>query len=206
MKNFIKNTFNSFARFINNLKRPSPKTNIRLLHKRGETIDSFTIREATAYDVPALAALHVKTWRETYNGGGPNQQIRQHQWTELFKSPDNKWFVLVMENKNRELIGFAHGHPYDHPDLPEFNGQLNKIYLLRDYQRLGLGRKLFVQAAKKLLDNGATNMVLFGTPQNPSCSFYEAMGGERLHKKGEVFQGGYCWKDLQRMSDISGRI
>jgi ribosomal protein S18 acetylase RimI-like enzyme len=196
MKNFIKNTFNSFVLFIKKLRRPSGKTNTRLLQQRGETIDSFIIREAIPDDVPALAALHVKTWSETYNGGGPGQQIRQHQWTELFKNAGNKWFVLVLENKNRELIGFAHGHPYDHPDLPEFNGQLNKIYLLRDYQRLRLGRKLFLQAVKKLLDNGATNMVLFGTPQNPSCAFYEAMGGEKLHKKGEVFQGGYCWRDL----------
>lgn len=199
MNNRIRNIINTCLRFGNSLKRPSKRRNSELLQKREESIDSFVIREAFAEDITALSALHVKTWNDTYGGGGPTQQIREYQWNELFKMVDRKWFVLVVENKGGELIGFAKGQPYDHEALPEFNGELNKIYLRRDYQRVGLGRKLVGLVAQKFLDNGITNMVLFGVPQNPSCAFHEALGGERLNKKGEVFQGGYCWRDLQKL-------
>jgi len=202
MINRVKNIINTFIRFINNLKRPSKRSNVKLLHERGQTIDSFVIREAVTKDVPSLAALHVKTWNETYGSRGPGQQIREYQWNELFTYTDRNWFVLIIENKDGELIGFAKGQPYNHTDLPEFNGELNKIYLLRDYQRVGLGRKLVGHVARRLLDNGVTNMVVFGVPQNPSCLFYEALGGERLHKRGEVFQGGYCWRDLRKLVSI----
>jgi len=45
-------------------------------------------------------------------------------------------------------------------------------------------------------------MVLFGTPQNPSCAFFEALGGERLFAKTGEFHGGYGWRDLQRLASI----
>jgi ribosomal protein S18 acetylase RimI-like enzyme len=202
MKNRIKNIINAFIRFINSLKRPSKQRNVKLLHERGQTIDSFVIREAVAKDVPSLVALHVKTWNDTYGTVGPSHKIREYQWNEMFKHRDKNWFALIIENKDGELIGFAKGQTYNHTDLPEFNGELNKIYLLRDYQRLGLGRKLVGHVTQRLLDNGATNMVLFGTPQNPSCLFHEALGGERLHKGGDVFQGGYYWRDLRKLVTI----
>lgn len=62
----MKNLINAIARLLLGLKRPSKATNTRLLRERGETLSSFIIREATSADIPALAALHVKTWNETY--------------------------------------------------------------------------------------------------------------------------------------------
>ena len=57
MKNFI----NSIFRFINGLKRPSKKTNTRKLYERGETLDTFTFRDATEADIPELGKLHAIT-------------------------------------------------------------------------------------------------------------------------------------------------
>jgi len=45
-------------------------------------------------------------------------------------------------------------------------------------------------------------MVLFAEPDNPSCRFYEALGGERLlDAKGEL-HGAYGWRDLQSLAAI----
>jgi ribosomal protein S18 acetylase RimI-like enzyme len=189
-------------RFVNGLKRPSRRRNRLLMKRRGQTLDDFIIREATAEDVHDLALLHVKTWSETYGGHGPRLGVREFQWKEMFKDPLRKWFVLVIENPAGELVGFAKGQPYKHEDLPEFNGELNKFYVLREYQKLGLGRKLLGHVARRLMGMGINNMVLFGIPQNPSCGFHERMGGERLWDKKGVFQGGYCWRDLGRL--VSG--
>src|SRR5688572_22207886 len=119
MKNNFKNIVNTCIRFINNLKRPSKHHNTRLLHKHGQTINSLVIRQGLVEDAPALAVLHVKTWNDTYGGRGPGIQIREHQWRELFRETDRKWFVIVIENKKKELVGFAKGQHYASAELPD---------------------------------------------------------------------------------------
>lgn len=196
MKNFI----NSILRFINGRKRPSKKTNMRKLHDRGETIDSFTFRDATAEDISELGKLHAITWAETYNRKNPNIQLRQYQWQKSFKEEnDGSWFCILVANKNNQLIGFAKGKINKDKDSEELHGDLNKIYLLSDYQRLGLGKKLFNYAVKRFLSKGVNEMSLFGVPQNPSCGFHEAMGGERLYSGKGTFDGSYRWPDLKKL-------
>jgi len=185
------------------LKRPSKQTNTRSLNERGEALSSFIIREALVEDISALATLHVKTWSETYwtTVFPPTYQVREYQWHQQFKVTDGSWFCFVVENKNKQLVGFAKGKTCNHSDLREFSGELNKIYLLRKYQRLGLGRKLVGYVARRFLAQGISNMVLFGTAENPSCEFHEALGGEKLYAKNGEFHGGYCWRDLKKLAD-----
>lgn len=194
----------AIKRFVMDLRSPSKAGNIRRLNQRGEKSESFLIREAVTEDVSALAALHVKTWAETYwlTLRPPTFRTREWQWKDQFKKNDGSWFCFVIENSNKQLIGFAKGKKYSHNDLPEFSGELNKIYLLRQYQRLGLGRRLFCHVARKFLSMGIHNMVLFGVAENPSCHFHEAMGGEKLYSKKGEFHGGYCWRDLQQLASI----
>ena len=165
---------------------------------------SLTIREATAADIPALAELHVKTWNATYPEvqKKPTYEIRERQWRNAFEVTDGSWFCFVIENQSGELVGFAKGKPYDHSDLPNFAGELNKIYLLREYQRRGLGRRLVGHVARRFLSQGIASMVLFADPQNPSCRFYEALEAERLLDDAGNFHGGYGWRDLQSLASI----
>lgn len=191
-------------RFIMGIPRPSKAANIRKLGRKGEDTASFIIREVTADDIPALAALHVKTWAQTYwtVRHPPTYKVREWQWHEQFKVMDGSWFCYVTENTKKELIGFAKGKKYSSNDLPGFSGEVNKIYLLREYQRLGLGKKLLCKVAGKFFSMGITNMVLFGAAENPSCRFHEAMGGKKLYSKEGKFHGGYCWEDLRALTAV----
>ena len=97
-------------------------------------MNTFTIREATSVDVPALAHLHVTTFNETHAPvlrNGPTYQVREYQWRQAFQSADGSWFCLVVQDADGKLIGFAKGQHYAHVDQPDFAGELNKIYLLR---------------------------------------------------------------------------
>src|SRR6185436_14877041 len=98
---FMKNFINSVIRFINGLKRPSKKTNLRKLQKRGETLDSFTFRDATEDDIAELGKLHAITWAQTYTlGKSPNIRLRQYQWQKSFKEEnDGSWFCILVVNK-----------------------------------------------------------------------------------------------------------
>ena len=74
-------------RLLAGATRPSKAANLRRLRARGETIESLSIREATAADIPVLAQLHVTTWNATYAPllvTGPSLAIREHQWREAF--------------------------------------------------------------------------------------------------------------------------
>jgi len=196
----MKNSINNIIRFINGLRRSSKKTNMRKLHERGDTLESFTFRDATENDIPELGKLHAITWAQTYHSKKPNIQLRQYQWQKAFaEENDGSWFCILVVNKKNELVGFAKGKISKDEHSKKLHGDLNKIYLLSDYQRLGLGKKMFGIVVKRFLDKEVNDMTLFGVPQNPSCAFHEAMGGERLYSEKGTFDGGYRWPDLKKL-------
>jgi ribosomal protein S18 acetylase RimI-like enzyme len=165
---------------------------------------SVIIREATPADIPALADLHVRTWNATYPEYEPKPtfEIRERQWRQAFQVTDGSWFCFVVEAPGGELIGFAKGVPYDHADLPDFAGELSKIYLLREYHRQGLGRRLMGHVARRFLAQGVSSMLLFADTGNPTCGFYEALEADRLLDDDGNFHGGYGWRDLRRLASI----
>lgn len=186
-------------RFLTSLRRPSKVSASNLLPQRAETHEPLIFRETIFSDLRALATLHVKAWNETYPGAAqpPTYELRESQWRKTFSQDDDSWFCFVIENFKGQLIGFAKGIKYDHPDLPDFSGELSKIYLLREYQRMGLGRRLIGCVSRRFLTLGTTSMVVFCEADNPSRKFFEALGGEKL---GDSSTGNYGWHDLQHLA------
>lgn len=186
-------------RMLRTWRNPSGSANLGLLQRRGETPSSLLLREAVPADIPALAELHAKTWSDTYPRviHPPTAHTRARQWKEKFALTDDSLCCFVIENSAGRLIGFASGERRNEVQLPEFTGHLSKIYLLREYQRMGLGGKLMKRVVDWLLERDITTMILFADPGNPSCRFYEMLGGEKLlNDKGE-FHGAYGWRNLR---------
>ncbi|MCD2422757.1 GNAT family N-acetyltransferase [Niabella pedocola] len=161
----------------------------------------FTTRLATAADVPAIAALHVTVFKETHGSiGAPEIALRVWQWEQVFMAPEGNWFCLVMETASGGLIGFAKGQAYQEAAHSEFAGELNKIYLLREYQGRGLGKRLIGCVARAFIQRNIRSMLLFGDADLPANKFYERMGAERLFAGNGDFHGGYGWKDLSLLA------
>jgi len=180
------------------LLRPSKSANARRLRERGETAASLRIREAVATDIPALAQLHVATWNATYSPmlmNGPPVAVRERQWREAFATQDGSWFCFVVVDSRGELVGFAKGR---RSDLPEYAGELNKIYLLREYQRMGLGRRLVGHVARRFLSQGITSMWLYGDARNPSSLVWRALGAVKTDA--DPGSGNYGWRDLHQLA------
>jgi RimJ/RimL family protein N-acetyltransferase len=161
---------------------------------------SFKIREAPINDVSALAALHVETFYETHGmyPHAPTFALREYQWQKAFQDKDDSWFCFVFEKDDEGLIGFAKGQPYNQAEHIEFSGELNKIYFLHKYHKLGLGRQLVCKVANEFIQRGINSMLLFGDANSPSNKFYERLGAVKLFTKNGEFHGGYGWKDLKR--------
>ena len=178
--------------------RPSKTQNVQRLQSRGESLSALTFRDATAEDIPRLAALHVRTWADTYPmvRRPPTFAIRESQWKEAFATADGSWFCVVIESATSELIGFAKGVRTG----PGW-GDLNKIYLLREYQRMGLGRRLVGHVARRFLAAGITTMTLSADAGNPSCRFYLAIGADyQRDDSGRPHRGAFIWRDLDALA------
>jgi ribosomal protein S18 acetylase RimI-like enzyme len=158
------------------------------------------IREATATDIPALARLHVITWNDTYPGvrSPPTVETREKQWREQFARPEGERFCFLVVGDDGELVGFAEGRRYGEGDPSDYGGQLSKIYLLREYHRLGIGRRLVGLVARRFLEQGISSMLVFAEATNPSRGFYETLGGEPLREPdGSLSGGNFGWRDLR---------
>jgi len=196
----MKRSLVPLVRFVQGLRRPSKSANSRRLRARSESIDSIRIRPARLEDVPALARLHVTTFNATHllpGGRGPTVGLRERQWREHLAGPSPKVFCFVAERSDGTLVGFASGKPADYPG---FAGRLDKIYLLPHYQRMGLGRRLFGEVCRRFLADDVTSMMLFSQAENPSCRFFEALGGERLMSDTGEFHGAFGWRDVRGLA------
>lgn len=196
MKRVLYAAWRIFAGF----QRPSRRGNLRRLRRRGETLGDLRIRDATAADVPALARLHVTTWNATYAPfglKGPSVEVRERQWRTKFARGDEDWFCLVVQRPDGLLVGFAQANRSDNPN---FQGELAKIHLLKDYQRLGLGRRLVGRIARRFLASGITSMWLYGDARNPSSRAWIAMGATKCDD--DPASGTYGWSDITPLASF----
>lgn len=186
-------------RAIAGLLRPSPTATFARLRARGETPASFTIREAIIHDLPALVRVHVTGWNATYAPffeRGPGRDIRERQWRAGF-GRDDGWFCFVVARPDGEIVGFAQANRSDNP---RFGGELRKIYLLRDYQRVGLGRRLVGHVARRFLGEGISSMWLSGDARNPSARAWIALGAVKTDD--DPGTGNYGWRDLAPLASL----
>jgi ribosomal protein S18 acetylase RimI-like enzyme len=171
-----------------------------LVENKNDT--AFVIREVVEEGIPALAQLHVITWADTYkhHPSPPTYEIREYQWRTTFELNDGSWFCFVIENSNKEMVGFAKG--ILKKNNTAFPGELNKIYLLRQYHGRGLGKRLVGHVARRFIEQGIFAMLLFAEPDNPTCGFYEALGAEKLFTDKGEFHGSYGWRDLKALAAV----
>jgi GNAT superfamily N-acetyltransferase len=166
------------------------------------------IREMTSNDVPAIARVHVDTWRTAYRGIIPDEYLatlsyekRENGWYQILnKAPENGDFTYVAENELGKIIGFA-GGGLERTGNSEYKGELKAIYILEDSQRQGIGRLLVTTVVEKLSQLNIYSMLTWVLADNPACQFYEKLGGEQIYSKQEERGGAtltevaYGWKD-----------
>ncbi|MEH7225340.1 GNAT family N-acetyltransferase [Bacillus sp. JJ1566] len=164
------------------------------------------IRKAILSDAKGIAKVHVDSWRTTYSGVVPDEYLQQLN----YESREKMWergipngHIFVAENDLEEIVGFACGGKERSGNYENYQGELYAIYILREYQGQGLGKKLVVPVVKQLLDKEINTMLVLVLEENKSCLFYEALGARKLDTV-EVEIGGkklkeavYGWDNLK---------
>jgi GNAT superfamily N-acetyltransferase len=165
---------------------------------------------ATVEDVPAIARVHVDSWRSTYKGIMPDDLLanlsyerREAMWRDILSKEDAPEGVFVAQD-NGTVIGFSSCGP-ERTQNAEYTGELYAIYLIQQYQGRGVGRELTRAAAQRLSEQGHQGMLVWVLEQNPSRRFYEALGGQFVERKTieiggvDLIEVAYGWRDLHTL-------
>ena len=167
------------------------------------------IRKADPSDAGAIARVHVDTWRTAYAGilpaaflAGLSFAEREAMWSQALTADRPTTCMVVAETDGGVVVGFAYGAP-EREGNPQFRGELFAIYVLRDFQRRGIGQRLYFAMVHHFSSQGIESMLLWVLKDNhPARHFYESMGGEYVEEKTITIGGtdlvevAYGWRDL----------
>ena len=170
---------------------------------------SIRIRAALPEDAGSIARVHVDSWRTTYAGIAPAEYLaglsyrdRESVWNGILSTERPAGGNFVAETEGGDVIGFATCGP-EREGNKTYRGELYAIYLLEEYQRIGLGRRLVSAVAQRLLADGFSSMLLWVLEDNHSARrFYESLGGEQVGQKtiaiggAELVEVSYGWRDI----------
>jgi ribosomal protein S18 acetylase RimI-like enzyme len=162
------------------------------------------IREATPDDARAIAGVHVLSWQTTYRSLLSDRYLdsltvdeHESRWHRLLASGNGDTFVA---QDGADIVGFAScGRERDQD--PIYLGELYAIYLLREHQRRGIGRRLVSTVAERLIELEYRSMLVWVLAANPARAFYEALGGAFVRSRQMELAGetkeevGYGWLD-----------
>ncbi len=144
----------------------------------------ITVRKANILDIDDMCKVNTETWLTTYKDILPKEVLDQRITSEptriintkndLIKNPDNIKLVGLVDEK---IVGMALAGESETPSFKDA-GEIYNLYILKEYQRLHLGSKMFQRAVSELIKQGYTDLVLKCIVNNPACKFYENKGGK----------------------------
>jgi 3-deoxy-manno-octulosonate cytidylyltransferase (CMP-KDO synthetase) len=151
------------------------------------------IRPATQADVSEIAKVHVEAWQRSFKGIAPEDYLnsmsiakRVQVFGDRLKNPSYK--LLVADDRERGVIGFI---DFGTPDFENYgyDARVYSFYLLPEFQRRGVGKKLFERCFDEMTEDGYRSMCLDTLEMSPYRKFYDKHGGRVVaqdsHKLGD---------------------
>ena len=172
------------------------------------------VRQATAADAPALAALFIEAWRDEHDGLLPeavlaarSAAVSETNWrrtlTRVGPASDRSTVLIVGE---RPLEGLVVGVLR----APEWPGaaEVALVQVARAARRRGVGAALIRALAARLRSEGAGSLIVRVLEANEGARrFYEALGGQLAPDVRQVEESGfsfaervYVWPDIARIA------
>jgi ribosomal protein S18 acetylase RimI-like enzyme len=180
-------------------------------------MDGIRFRKARPEDAAPLGALHVGSWRETYAGLLPSEELdalsadaRAAMWHAILSDPAacGETAVYLAESGD-EVIGFgACGAQRDGALAARgYDGEFGAVYVLRSHQGAGVGRRLMRLMAEALRAQDRRGASLWVLRENEAArTFYDRLGGTIIGEKADAQSGSirtelaYGWRDLEALS------
>ena len=147
-----------------------------------ERMSDISYRKATIEDSFPIAELKGMVWNTTYRGIYPDESLDGYDVgknaliiQKIVNNPEIE--IYVAEDKGK-IVGFMTcGKPYK--PFRHYEQEIGLLYILKEYQRQGIGRGFFDVARKQVKKNGYKEFIVSVNSQNSNAiQFYRSMGGE----------------------------
>ena len=180
------------------------------------------IRIATPDDAPALAAMHIASWRETYAGLLPDKMLsslsvdaRSEMWANIMREPPTlSATVIYLAEYEGTIIAFGSCGAQRTDSLKDqgYDGEIGAIYVLREFQKRGIGARLFSAMSLDFTKRGFTAAALWVLRDNSRARrFYEHLAGKVVAEREDIRDGAvlielaYGWQDLKELELLVSR-
>lgn len=134
----------------------------------------IVIREATIDDAEQKGRVHYKSWIETYTGLMSDEYLDKMKVENCIniarKYPENTLVAQI----NNEIVGFACYGQCKDTDMNDY-GEIIAIYILKDYQKQGIGKMLMEACMNKLDCYNKICLWVLNTNYN-AIGFYKKFG------------------------------
>jgi ribosomal protein S18 acetylase RimI-like enzyme len=166
------------------------------------------IRAAKRSDLARVAAVHVESWQRSFAGIAPDEFLAAMTVEKRLKAYSEResngdYSMLVAEHPTEGIVGFA---DFGTPKLDGgYDAQIFSIYFLPEFQRRGLGARLFKRCVRRMRRDDVKSLCLDSLEVSPYRSFYEKLGGRVVahdaHKLGDTDFATviYGWEDITKI-------
>jgi ribosomal protein S18 acetylase RimI-like enzyme len=156
--------------------------------RHSSTAGDIRIRPARADEALAVAAVHIRADRETYQPifGAQFKAVElagsELRWAAALAAGD----VLLVAVEDERIVGFAHATPT----------WMSALYLLATHQRRGVGLDLLVALCEVLRARGVAEVDFKAVAGNTGAiAFYQTVGA-RITGRETQGEGAAAWEDI----------
>jgi ribosomal protein S18 acetylase RimI-like enzyme len=145
----------------------------------------ISIRRPAAGEAAAMAAMHVQSWRESYEGYLPQvlfESLAAEKRTAIWaRQIDNEDRILLTAYDGEAPVAFINAGPVSEGGSPVADGEIAALYVLQRLKRQGLGRRLVALASAAWTERGGKALQLGVLAANrPARDFYESLGARHV--------------------------
>ena len=163
--------------------------------------------------------MHVASWHETYTGLLPDKMLsalsvesRAAAWAKIMREPATERSTVVhLAEHQGAIIGFGSCGAQRTESLKAkgYDGEVSAIYVLREFQKRGIGTRLLRAMSVELMRRGFSAAALWVLRDNLRARhFYEHFGAKVIAEREDARDGallvelGYGWPNLKMLDQL----
>lgn len=165
----------------------------------------MNIRAAKPGDEKSIAQVIIDTWKDAYQGIVSQDFLdslttEKHEALLTQQIAENTQIIYVMESEDDQILGMISGG-VDRSE--KYDCEIVAIYIGRDHQKCGIGKRLFSECVNAFRTRGYKTMIVWTFEDNKDRGFYDKMGGvvgehtQHLIGDEELPLVGYVWKGME---------
>ncbi len=149
------------------------------------------IRKATLLDVSGIGYVHYHAWNETYTGLIEQSYLDRRSIDKCTAMAEQYYKHTFVAKDEGKIVGFACYKKAD-TEIDEDYQEVKAIYVLKAYQKRGLGKNL-LKSCMTMFDDSSDIVIWVLDKNQPAIDFYEKQG----------FEKDGCTKDIKVSNDAT---